>query len=218
VATTSTFRVANQLWRAKLRWPLTLTLLCPLFSGVSGSRAFSASPGQTAQPPALDTDVLDASGRRIDPFHGSPSATVFLFVRTDCPISNRYAPEIRRLKREFSARGVAFWLVYPDARATGPSVQEHEREFHFECAALRDPKHELVKMTGVQVTPEAAVFALGRRMVYRGRIDDWYVDFGRARPAPTTHDLEDALRAVVAGKPVPLASTQAVGCYISDLP
>jgi hypothetical protein len=56
----------------------------------------------------------------------------------------------------------------------------------------------------------------GGRVVYRGRIDDRYVDLGLERPAATTHDLADALAAVVAGKPVPHPNTQAVGCFIAD--
>ena len=55
------------------------------------------------------------------------------------------------------------------------------------------------------------------RIVYRGRIDDRYVDLGLERPAPTKHDLADALAAVVDGKPVQQATTQAVGCFIADL-
>ena len=48
--------------------------------------------------------------------------TVLIFVSTDCPVSNRYAPEITRLLEEFSPRGVRFQLVYPnplEKRGTG---------------------------------------------------------------------------------------------------
>ena len=42
--------------------------------------------------------VLDLEGRRFDPLEATQSkATVYLFTRSDCPISNRYAPEIHRL-------------------------------------------------------------------------------------------------------------------------
>jgi hypothetical protein len=81
--------------------------------------------------------------------------------------------------------------------------------------ALRDPAHALVKFTKATVTPEAVVVA-GGRVVYRGRIDDRYVELGLERPAPTQHDLADALAAVVTGKRVPRATTQAVGCFIAD--
>ena len=56
----------------------------------------------------------------------------------------------------------------------------------------------------------------GGRVVYRGRIDDRYVDLGVERPAPTRHDLADALTASLGGKPAPHPRTQAVGCFISD--
>jgi len=162
--------------------------------------------------------LLDTNGRLVDPFQGHARATVFIFVRTDCPVTNRYAPLIRRLHKEFTPRGVAFWLVYPSALATTAAILNHDRDFQFDCPALRDPHHELVKLTGADITPEAVVVVTGQRIVYRGRIDNQYVDFGVTRPAATTHDLADALAATLAGKPVAVASTRAIGCYISDLP
>jgi hypothetical protein len=54
-------------------------------------------------------------------------------------------------------------------------------------------------------------------MLYRGRIDDRYITFGKDRPQPTVRDLERSLDALIAGKPVPVAQTQAIGCIISDL-
>jgi hypothetical protein len=71
-------------------------------------------------------------------------------------------------------------------------------------------------MTGVRVTPEAAVFVSGQ-IVYRGRIDNRYVAFGKTRPAPTAHDLEAALETILKGKPVTNATTTAIGCFIPDL-
>jgi len=61
------------------------------------------------------------------------------------------------------------------------------------------------------------VFDRGHQLVYDGRIDDWYVELGRARPAPITHELDDAIRAVLAGKAVAKSEVRGVGCYISDL-
>src|SRR5438445_13603969 len=50
---------------------------------------------------------------------------VLLFVRTDCPISNRYAPEIQRIEQRFHKPGVTFRLVYPEAGATEESIERH---------------------------------------------------------------------------------------------
>ena len=144
-------------------------------------------------------------------------ATVLIFVRTDCPISNRYAPEIQRIAARFSSQGVKFWLVYADPSETADSIRNHLADYHYDLGVVRDPRHELAKAAKARVTPEAAIFLPDRKLVYHGRIDDRYIDFGKARNAPTTHDLEAALEAVIAGKPVPNEAPRAVGCYLADL-
>ena len=144
-------------------------------------------------------------------------AVVLVFVRSDCPISNRYAPELRRLSAEFSALGVAFTIVYPDPAETTESAARHSKEYNLPGDIWLDPKQELVKLAHVAITPEAAVFLPGKRLAYHGRIDDRYVSFGKARSQPTRHDLEDALAAVLAGRPVAHASAPAIGCSIADL-
>jgi thiol-disulfide isomerase/thioredoxin len=140
---------------------------------------------------------------------------VYVFTTTDCPISNRYAPEIERLAAKFRDRAT-FVLVYPVRADTPELIREHVRKFAYSIDTLRDADHKLVKQTGVTVTPEVAVMK-GGSLVYRGRIDDRYVELGRERPKPTTRDLEDALAAVIAGRPVVTKETRAVGCILSDL-
>lgn len=142
---------------------------------------------------------------------------VFLFVRTDCPITNRYAPELQRLAQEFSGRGVIFSLVYPDATETPKAIADHIAQYHFPGEPLRDPDHRLVKRAHVTVAPEAAVFDSSGKLMYHGRIDDRWVDIGKARPAAQTHDLENAIAAVLAGKPVPQSETRAIGCSLADV-
>ena len=140
--------------------------------------------------------------------------TVFVFTTTDCPIANRYAPEIQRLAKKFGT--VRFVIVYPVASDTPESINAHRMKFAYTVDFIRDEKHELVKKTGVTVTPEVAVMKDGR-MLYRGRIDDRYIEFGKDRPQPTVRDLERSLEAILAGTPVPVAETRAVGCILSDL-
>src|SRR5450755_2055472 len=93
-----------------------------------------------------------------NPFASTARARVLIFVRTDCPITNRYAPELQRLAQEFSSRGAGFWLVYPDPATTAQSIDRHLAEFHFPGTVLRDPRHSLVKLAHATTAPEAAVF------------------------------------------------------------
>ncbi len=180
-----------------------------------------ASAGNGIDNPTAQLHLLDLNGRQIEPLKTMDArAVVFLFIRSDCPISNRYAPELRRLKEKFASSDIKFWLVYPDPDETPQIIRRHTKEYQYNFSVLRDVKHDLVKLTGVQVTPEAAVFVPEKesvRMVYRGRIDDRFVDFGKARPAPTTRDLEQVLQAIADGKPITNVTTTAIGCFIPDL-
>ncbi len=176
-------------------------------------------PGEGPGPRAALTGLLDLRNRPVDPFRASSAkAVVLIFVRTDCPISNRYAPEIERLYQKYATRRVAFWLVYPDPDTLPEEIASHTRAYGLSLGALRDPQHVWVKRTGVRVTPEVAVWSADGRELYRGRLDDRYLDFGKERPAPTRRDLDDALAAILNGKPVANAVTTAIGCYIPDLP
>jgi thiol-disulfide isomerase/thioredoxin len=144
-----------------------------------------------------------------------PQVKVYVFTTTDCPISNRYAPEINRLAQKFSDR-VKFVLVYPVAADSPELIRDHQKKYGYLLESIRDTSHQLVKQTGVTVTPEVAVM-IGERMVYRGRIDDRYIALGKDRPQPTQRDLEATLDALVAGKRVARRETQAVGCILADL-
>ncbi len=162
-------------------------------------------------------NLVSLSGERVDPLAAGDPASVFLFMRSDCPIANRYAPELRRLHEAFSPRGVRFWLVYVDPQEEADSIQRHAEEYQVPGEILRDSHHDLVRLTGARVTPEAAVFDAGGRLVYRGRIDDRYPDFGKARAKPNRRDLKLALESVLQGDPVAEPETRAVGCFIADL-
>ena len=170
--------------------------------------------------PLLAVLVQALSGAPLDALQtpAGTKAIVFLFTSTDCPISNRYAPEVRRIAEAFGAKGVVFRLVYPGPADDAKAIREHMASYSYDgvAEAVRDTKLALVKFVGATITPEVAIYAHDR-IVYRGRIDDRYVDLGRERPVATRRDLFDALTAIVAGKPAPHATTQAVGCFISDL-
>jgi hypothetical protein len=158
--------------------------------------------------------VVDLDGKPVDPVRRTDGKiVVLLFVRTDCPISNRYAPAIQEMSARYGARA-AFYLVYPIKSETTEQIRKHLNNFGYHMAVLRDPELALVHSSQVHITPEAAVFGADGRLLYHGRIDDWYEDFGRARRAPTTHELAAAIEAAMAGKNVATATAPAVGCFI----
>ena len=166
---------------------------------------------------SAEETAFDLAGNPVVPLKAARGKVVVLvFVRTDCPISNRYAPTIQKLSAAHDGKAL-FWLVYPSKSESAEAIRTHDREYGYKIPSLRDPQKALVKESQAQITPEAAVFDGKGHLVYHGRIDNLYEEVGRARTVATTHELEDAIEAALSGKSVPASSTHAVGCYISDL-
>jgi hypothetical protein len=150
------------------------------------------------------------------PLKSSAKVVVFVFVSSECPVSNKFAPELERLSHKFPTNDVSFNLVYPNASDSESKIADHRRDFHLTGAYLRDPKHKLAKLAGATITPEAAVFDSSRTLSYRGRVNDQYLALGKGRPEPTQHDLEDAITAILAGQKPKQSRTEPIGCFIQD--
>ncbi len=145
-------------------------------------------------------------------------ALVLYFVASDCPVSNRYFPEMERLAARFAGQGVATRYVYANATETTAGVGRHQVEFGAPMSEVRmDPAGGLVRATGATATPEAVLLLHEGpvwRVAYRGRIDDRYVHIGVERPWAERHDLENAVVAALAHQPVIPPGGPVVGCGI----
>ena len=180
---------------------------------------FSIALMLALRPVLAATDFgTDLHGQPVSQLAGQEVRVVVLFfAATDCPISNRYVPEIQRLSQQYSTQGTRFWWVYPNAEDTAQAVADHNRSYSITGDAILDVNQNLVHLAHATVTPEAAVFVVessGLREVYRGRVDDRYLSLGQERPRAECHDLEMAIAAALAGKPAPQPGGPPVGCSI----
>lgn len=190
-------------------WVLLLTLIC------SASLATGDAP--TTAPAPIQLTGID--GKTYEPLTVAPHrAAVLVFVLQDCPICNGYAPQIQRLAAESRAKDIVFYLIHVDPALTPTDARKHARDYGYTIPVLIDRRHELVTRLGVVAVPTAVVLDHRGQTQYEGRIDDQYVAIGKARNVVTTHDLRDALAAVLAGKPAPAPRTRAIGCAVPDLP
>jgi len=148
-------------------------------------------------------------------FQPSDRTQVIVFIASDCPISNGSAPEIQRICRGFSARGVRCTLVYEDGGFTDAAVAAHLAEYDYrDIGTVIDHSGSIARRAGVTVTPEAVVVDTRGTIRYRGRIDNLYAALGKPRHRATSHDLREAIDAVLAGRAVKRPHTTALGCYI----
>ena len=97
---------------------LTVALACALLSSADRTHADARSLG------------ADLAGHPVATL--APAGThlvVLFFLASDCPVSNRYVPEMRRLQQQFGSQGVAFWYVYPNLTETNATIRAHGAAF-----------------------------------------------------------------------------------------
>jgi len=153
----------------------------------------------------LPRSLADFSGKK---------AFVIVCTNTTCPLVQRYMPKLKRLEEKYRGRGVQFVSLNV---GPGDSIREmaaHAVGFDLAFPTVKDMNDEAVAALGVSRTPEAVVLGADYVLRYRGRIDDQYRLSGSNEQA-AHNDLENAIEAVLAGKPVPVAETTVDGCLIT---
>lgn len=173
-------------------------------------------PAASAEPASAGITLPDVNGRKLQPLviEAQERAIVLIFVTVDCPICNAYVGEMNRLSQAYANRGVRFFLVDVDVNLPAADVLQHAREYALTPTVLLDPNRLLARKYAATTTPEVILINQAGTISYRGRIDDLYISLGQRRYEAHEHNLRDALDAVVAGRPVPVAVTRAVGCAI----
>lgn len=182
---------------------LLLTLACTVGGGARAADA--------------PTTWLDLEGKRHTPLvAAAPQPVVLAFISPYCPTANAYLPEINRIAALYQGR-VTFYLVQSDPSVKKSDALKQVELFEIRAPVLLDPAQDLARLAKARVTPEVVVFKGAGTPLYQGRIDDLYINQTRKRPEPTTHDLVAALDAILAGKPVAVPLTKAMGCSIPEM-
>jgi peroxiredoxin len=172
----------------------------------------------TAAPPF---DLPDTDGKNVSLSDFKDSrAILVMFICNHCPFVRHVRPELARLGRDYPSQGVAVVAIssndvtaFPD---DSPEMMRREKnEAGYTFPYLYDETQAVAKAYRAACTPDFFLFDAGRRLVYRGQLDD-------SRPGnnlPVTGgDLRGALDAVLAGRPVSGAQKPSLGCNIKWKP
>ena len=155
---------------------------------------------------------------------GVAEPTLYIFVTHECPIANRYAPEIGRISEEHLDLVGPTVVVYADANALVNDCATHFEQYYLvsdsseyqahvaSVKMVHDAQHEWVKRFDARAVP-TAVIARGKAVLYHGRIDDRNPRLGTRRVQAGQQDLREALAALRAGTLMP-TRTRVVGCSI----
>ena len=137
------------------------------------------------------------------------SATVVLFLATQCPIVTDYAERIVTLVKTYGEKNVQFIGINSNRQENVKEISEYSEKHKFEFTVLKDPENNIADYFGARRTPEVFLIDAKRVLHYMGAIDN-------NSKEPTKHYLRNALDLVIAGENISKESkkTRAVGCTI----
>ena len=157
---------------------------------------------------------VDDKQHSLDDYRGKEAVAV-IFSCNHCPYVRAWEDRIVKIQSDYSGKGIQLIAInsndaakYPDD--SFPKMKERAREKNFNFPYLHDESQQIARAYGAERTPEVFVFSKDRILQYHGAIDDNYDD----PAAVSARYLRDALDAVLAQKPAPIAETKPVGCTI----
>lgn len=121
-------------------------------------------------------------------------------------------PELNRIARLYQPKGAGMIGYFSERGLAQARLDRWQQDFAPAFPVRLDESARQARKAGVTLTPEVAVF--GEKLVYRGRIDDRYVSWGKSRAEPSRRDLIETLELLIEGKAVSPRFTKAWGCYI----
>jgi len=171
--------------------------------------------------PNFELPGVDGSIHKLSDYSSSP-VLVVIFICNHCPIAQMYETRVEQLAADYKDRGVSVVAIEPndpkaitidelDSSDMSDSLEEMKiraQYKHLTYPYLYDGETQSVTDAyGPQATPHAFVFDSSRRLRYEGRVDNSY----RAELVKT-HEVRDALDALLSNREVSVQHTGVFGC------
>ncbi|MGA2265965.1 MAG: thioredoxin family protein [Phycisphaerae bacterium] len=166
--------------------------------------------------PAPDFDLPGVDGKRYSLASFTDARLlIVVFSCNHCPSVIGSEDRMNALYARYAPQGVAMIAINANETANHPTdtlehMKQRAKDKGFRFSYVRDDSQEVALAYGALRTPHFYVFDAQRRLRYTGRMDNNPKDAAKA----TTHELADALDALLAGKEPPVAATNPLGCNV----
>ncbi len=173
--------------------------------------------------PDFDLPGIDGRNHKLSEYTGG-KALVVLFTSNHCPTSHSIERRLQRFWDEYRPKGVKLVAINPNHPEGlsrdelgygefGDSFEEmrpYAAKNGWTFDYLYDGERQATaRAYGCLATPHVFVFDADLRLRYKGRFDD----SGQLDDATVkSHDVRNAVDAILAGQPVALAETRPMGC------
>lgn len=140
---------------------------------------------------------------------------VVVFSCNHCPYAQAAWPLLIDLYNTFKDKGVAFVAINPNDEIAYPeddfeTMKVKAKEWGIPFPYLRDESQEVARQYDARCTPDIYVYDKDRKLAYRGRINDNWQDPSKV----TSHDLSDAIEALLRGEKPKEPQFPSMGCSI----
>ena len=174
-----------------------------------------------ASAPDFDLPGVDGKNHTLSEYSKAKILAV-VFECNHCPVSQLYEERVENIYQDYKDKGVAVVAINPNNPKAiqlqelaytdvGDSLAEMKIRAafrHIDYPYLYDGDTQTVAMKfGAVATPHIFIFDQDRKLQYQGRIDD-----NMTESLAKSHDARNAIDALLAGQPVPVATTRAFGC------
>jgi peroxiredoxin len=174
-----------------------------------------------APAPDFSLEGVDGKMHTLGEYSGAKLLAV-VFESNHCPVSIAYEGRIKQLYEDYKDKGVQLIAINPN---NASAVQLSELGYtdttddmkdmkiraslrHIEWPYLYDGETQSTAAKfGAVATPHIFIFDQDRKLRYQGHIDD-----STAIANVKSRDARNAIEALLAGQPVPIATTPAFGC------
>lgn len=164
--------------------------------------------------PDFDLPGVDGKNYSLASFKNS-KVLVVVFSCNHCPYVTGSEDRIKQFYADYSPRGVAMVAINSNETEQHPldsfdHMKTRAREKGFKFPYVRDETQAIALAYGALRTPHYYVFDEQRKLRYTGRMDDNPRNPGKE----TTHELRDAVDAVLVGKAPKVPLTNPIGCNV----
>lgn len=134
-------------------------------------------------------------------------ATVIAFTCNRCPVAIAYEDRFIAFSKKYSGKDVQFIAINVNSSEDLEAMKQRAEEKGFNFPYAYDKSGDSARAYGARVTPHIFVLDGDGKLAYQGAFDD-------KQSGPTTPHVENAVKALLAGKEPDVKSTKAFGCGI----
>ncbi|MBZ5563238.1 MAG: redoxin family protein [Acidobacteriia bacterium] len=195
--------------------------VCLVAAGAKAAEEHPPTLAIGSAAPDFDLPGIDGKNHRLSDY-AAAKVLVIVFTCNHCPTAQLYENRIKALAADYRDRGVALVAIQPnnpkavrldelgytDLSDSFEEMKTRASYRHFNFPYLYDGETQSVaRAYGPVATPHVFIFDQEHKLRYEGRVDD-----SPRENLVKRRDAREAIDALLAGKPVEVASTPAVGC------